>query len=407
MVWGIILAAGSAQRLREAGLACAKQFLRFEGKPLYWHGAYAMAKVPELGGLVFVFPPHLNDAALADLEAEVKELFFEANITLQWKVVRGGDTRQLSVLAGLGGLPSACQRVLVHDSARPFASPMLMSRVAEALDKHEAVIPAIAVSDTIKQVDSSSYVIQTHERKTLRAVQTPQGFDVGLLRKAHGLALEKGFEVTDDAMLVEHMGISVYVVDGEVANTKITTPEDLSLLEGASAMVERTGKPKTFCVTGFGYDVHRYGGERPFILGGVPIQTDITVHAHSDGDVLLHALCDAILGCLGGKTGDIGTLFPDNKPEYDNYPSGAILSDVLQMALGAGMTIVHVDLTIIAQVPKIAPHRYTIAKNIASMLQLPIERVSVKATTEEKLGFTGEKKGIKAVAVVSATKSLE
>lgn len=401
MMWGIILAAGSAQRLREAGLSCAKQFLHFKGKPLYWHGAHAMAKVPELGGVVFVFPADVSDEALADLENEVKKLFFEDNITVQWKAVRGGETRQLSVLSGLNSLPLSCQRVLVHDSARPFASPTLMSHVAKALHEHEAVIPAIAVSDTIKQVDASSYVIQTPERKTLRAVQTPQGFHVGLLRKGHALAAEKGLEVTDDAMLMEHMGVGVFVVEGEVANTKITTPEDLTLLEGTSAMA------KTVCVTGFGYDVHRYGGERAFILGGVPIQTAITLEAHSDGDVLLHALCDAILGCLGGKAGDIGTLFPDTKAEYDNCSSGAILSDVLQMALAHGVRLNHVDLTVIAQVPKIGPHRYTIAKNIASMLQLPVECVSLKATTEEKLGFTGEKKGIKAVAVVSAVKKLE
>ena len=398
MIWGIILAAGSAQRLREAGLSCPKQFLRFKEKPLYWHGAHAMAKVPELAGLIFVFPSDLSDTALAEQEAEVQGLFFQDNLTLQWKVVRGGETRQQSVLAGLVGLPTDCKQVLVHDSARPFASPTLMSRVAEALHAHEAVIPAVAVSDTIKQVDASSYVIQTPERKTLRAAQTPQGFHVDLLRKAHHAALEKGLAVTDDAMLMEHMGVGVYVVEGESGNIKITTPEDLALLEGASPMT------KTLCITGFGYDVHRYGGDRPFILGGVPIQTDITIQAHSDGDVLLHAICDAILGCLGGKAGDIGTLFPDSKPEFDNYPSGAILSDVLHMALSQGVTINHVDVTVIAQVPKIAPHRYSIAKNIASLLQLPLESVSVKATTEEKLGFTGEKKGIKAIAVVSATK---
>lgn len=399
-LWGIILAAGSARRLLGAGLPCAKQFLLFKDKPLYWHGARAMAKVPELEGIVFVLPPGMGEEEFRQREEEVKKLFFQENISLQWKVVPGGASRQESVGTGLEALPAGAHAVLVHDSARPFASPRLMASVAQALHSCDAVIPAIPVTDTIKQVNKLSYVVHTPDRETLQAVQTPQGFTVALLRQAHAKALENGICVTDDAMLMEQAGIGVLVIPGEVGNVKITHPEDLDMLEAKSAMA------KNLYVTGFGYDVHQYGGSRPFILGGLPLQTDIMIKAHSDGDVLLHALCDAILGCVGGKAGDIGTLFPDSDPQYDNYPGGALLSDVLNLASRHGVQIVHADLTVIAQVPKIAPHRYGIAKNIASLLKIPVESVSVKATTEEKMGFTGEKKGIKAVAVVSAIKTM-
>lgn len=397
-IWGVILAAGSGQRLQEAGLSSAKQFLSYKGKPLFWHGAHSLAKVPEVRGLVFVFPAPMTPEEHTQYEKQIHELFFQDNITLDWRVVAGGSTRQESVVASLGALPSSCEAVLIHDSARPFGSPKLMARVAEALQRHTAVIPALAVTDTIKYIDNDGFVGKTLDRARLRSVQTPQGFHLQLLKKAHHKGQIDGVAATDDAMLMEHSGERVYVVEGEAGNIKITHPEDLALLE------EKDTMGMMLPLTGFGYDVHQYGGDRQFILGGVPIQTDITLKAHSDGDVLLHALCDAILGCLGGKVGDIGTLFPDNDPQYENYASGALLSDVLHMALREKVRIVHVDMTVIAQVPKVSPHRYSIAKNVASLLQLPIERVSVKATTEEKMGFTGEKKGIKAVVVVSAVR---
>lgn len=396
--WGIILAAGSGSRLAEAGLSCPKQFISFKGRPLFWHSARTMARLPELRGLVFVFPPFTEQGQREEYERQLDELFFQDNIALQWILAEGGDSRQESAWAGLQVLPPDCARVLIHDSARPFASAALMARISSALESCHAVIPGVAVTDTIKQVNEELIVSHTPERKALYAVQTPQGFTVSLLKRAHARARDEGLAVTDDAMLMEHMGVSVLVTQGEVENIKITRPEDLGLL------TDMDEKIPCHTVTGFGYDVHQYGGERPFMLGGVPIQTDIRIRAHSDGDVLLHALCDAILGCLGSGAGDIGTLFPDSDPAYDNYPSGALLSDVMRLAAQRQVRIVHADLTVIAQVPKIAPHRYSIAKNVASLLHLPSDSVSVKATTEEKMGFTGEKKGIKAVAVVTAIK---
>ena len=183
----------------------------------------------------------------------------------------------------------------------------------------------------------------------------------------------------------------VLVAPGEEGNTKITRPADLDLLLPRAHLLP---------CCGYGYDVHALGGNRPLRLGGVPINGGCTVFAHSDGDVLLHALMDAILGCFGG--GDIGRLFPDNDAQFDGFPSPAMLAHVLDLAGGAGVRIVHADLTVIAQKPKLAPQAAQIQENVARLLALAPDHVGFKATTEEHLGFTGEGKGIKAVALVSA-----
>jgi 2-C-methyl-D-erythritol 4-phosphate cytidylyltransferase/2-C-methyl-D-erythritol 2,4-cyclodiphosphate synthase len=257
------------------------------------------------------------------------------------------------------------------------------------------VIPAVPVTDTVKRVAGNT-VAETLNRAELAAVQTPQGFETALLREAHDRALAEGWEVTDDASMVERLA-EVAVIPGEAGNVKITVPEDLKRLEQA-----RTTVP----CTGWGYDVHRFGGEadRPLVLGGVPIPGGPAIVAHSDGDVLLHALADAILGTFGG--GDIGTHFPDTDPNFDNADSGVLVREVLAMAERAQTRIVHADLTVIAQVPRLAPHAAQIARNAARLLGLEPHQVNFKATTEEKLGFTGEKKGIKAVACVTGLREM-
>ena len=189
-------------------------------------------------------------------------------------------------------------------------------------------------------------------------------------------------------------GQPVRIVPGKSANIKITTPEDLRVLASSP--------PQPIPCTGFGYDVHAYGGNRPMVLGGMPIAGAPFIKAHSDGDVLLHALCDAILGCLG--LGDIGEHFPDNDERFENISSGILLSEVMDMARARGLCITHVDLTIIAQTPRLGPHKAAIRGNVARLMELADEQVNIKATTEEHLGFTGRKEGIKAVAVVTAAR---
>lgn len=407
-IWGIILAAGSGTRLGQAAGGVRKQYLEHRGAPLFWHSARTFSRVAGLSGLVFVFPP---DDAQA-MEKRVDQYFRSEDLGLARSVCAGGERRQDSVACGLRALPSGCDAVLVHDSARPFVSARTITLLIDALNQGErAVIPAIEVADTIKRVTGrvtgdgpGVAVVDTPPRSELRAVQTPQAFETGLLREAHALAGEYGWEVTDDASMVEQMaahapgaGIRVSIIPGEPGNIKITTPEDLKRLGEA-----RTTIP---CV-GWGYDVHRFGGEadRPLVLGGVPIPGGPTVVAHSDGDVLLHALADAVLGACGG--GDIGTHFPDTDARFAGADSGVLLREVVAMAEEAGARIVHADLTIITQIPRIAPHAGRIAINAARLLGLAPGQVNVKATTEEKLGFTGQKKGIKAVATVTALREV-
>ncbi|MCT4627464.1 2-C-methyl-D-erythritol 4-phosphate cytidylyltransferase [Halodesulfovibrio sp.] len=387
--WSIILAAGSGTRLSAATNGVKKQFLEWKGAPLFWHSAITFSHTARVRGLIFVFP----EEDLEEAKATLTKLDFGRRLGLPWLVVAGGARRQDSVYNGLQALPTNCSHVLIHDAARPFFSASLNNTLLDALsDGADAVIPALPVTDTIKVV-SENTVSHTLDRSTLKACQTPQGFDKKKLLEGHNTSLAEGWEVTDDASIAEQAGISVTTVQGEAANIKITNPEDL-------AMIEQKQPAMPVPVTGWGYDVHRYGTGRPMKLGGIPIQGAPEVVAHSDGDVLLHALCDAILGCMGD--GDIGEHFPDSSEQFDNISSGVLLNEVYDKFLQKGYRLTNVDLTIIAQVPRLVPWKPQIKKNICRMLKLTDEQVNVKATTEEKLGFTGEKKGIKAVAAVMA-----
>lgn len=388
-LWSIVLAAGRSSRLRKTGIKQKKQFLEYKGFPLFVHSLVKFSSIPLIQGIVLVVSEE-------DFElVQTLLVSFDSRLNLKIPIVlaKGGELRQESVYNGLQCLPRECSHVFVHDAARPFFSSVLVDRILEkyiSLENDEGVIPALQVKDTIKQVDQYGKVITTLKRCYLRLVQTPQLFSFELLKKAHDHARDKEIVGTDDASLVEEIGHSVCVVNGEEQNIKITTKEDLKMLA--------IPKQKVF-ITGFGYDVHKYGGDKPLILGGIPISNKIKVVAHSDGDVVFHALVDAILGCLG--EGDIGELFPDSDKDNANLPSSIFVSEVLLLAEKKGFHFTHIDITIIAQVPKISPFKKQIQKNIANLIGLPIERVGLKATTEEGLGFTGRKEGIKAVVIVS------
>lgn len=347
-----------------------------------------MSRSACVAGIVFVFPASQFDEAheiLADLHKH-------DDLGLPWVTASGGALRQDSVRLGLAALPVRPASVLVHDAARPFLSPALVRSVCQELAQGAAgVIPAISVTDTIKTVENGR-VTATLPRDGLAAVQTPQGFQLQTLLNAHAHALEAGLAVTDDASLLEALGFEVRVIQGEAANVKITRPEDLDLL--------RDEAPIPSIRTGMGYDVHRYGQGRPMRLGGVSIPNAPEVLAHSDGDVLLHALSDALLGCA--CLGDIGQHFSDKDARFEGISSAILLHQVLDMVREAGCTPCHVDMTIVAQVPKLAPYREEIKKNVARLMGLPASSVNLKATTEEHLGFTGRSEGIKAYAVVTA-----
>jgi len=380
-----------------AGLARPKQFLTYQGMPLYWHSARTLSRCARVAGIVFVFP----EDCLAEEETRVRQFDgltagatpgFRPSMPLgvPWKTVAGGNLRRDSVFNALQTLPVDCEYVLIHDAARPFLSAALTARLIDALEQGAAgVIPGQPVHDTIKQVHDGR-VFTTLDREKLCAAQTPQAFRLDVLRAAHARARAEGWPMTDDAGLLERCGHKVRIIPGEAANRKITCPEDLDFLR----------RPQVTACSGYGYDVHRYGSGRPMKLGGVPIPGAPEVIAHSDGDVLLHALMDAILACA--CRGDIGRLFPDSDPKLENINSAILLDETLRIAAAAGVELVQADCTIIAEIPRIAPHSQAIRRNLARLLGLDENRINVKATTEEGLGFTGAREGIKAVVLVSA-----
>ncbi len=386
-VWAVILAAGQSTRLGEG---VKKQFLIWKKRPLFWHSVVTFSNIPKIKGIILVFPKDSLDS----LKEEVASLSEADLIDLPIKVVEGGERRQDSSFNGVSAVPSSCSHVLIHDAARPFVSPLLINRIISYLEKgHKAVVPGIKSKDTIKQIKDGK--VFTLPRQDLFLIQTPQGFEFSLIKRALYFAQKNDLEATDDASLVEMMGEEVLIVEGEEKNIKITTKQDLSYL-----MEE---KNKKLCI-GFGYDVHRFGSAKPLKLGGVRISDTYRVEAHSDGDVLIHALIDAILGCVG--KGDIGELFPDTDPKYKDINSSVLLSEVLDIALKEGLKIEHVDLCVVSQAPKISPYKMQIRRNIANLLGIDLNCVNIKATTEEGLGFTGEKKGIKCFAQVIGYKKV-
>lgn len=297
-------------------------------------------------------------------------------------VVQGGATRADSVCSGLAAAKG--QLVAIHDAARPFASAEIITAALQAAAKSGAAAPAVPVKDTIKIADQDGKVVATPDRAMLYAVQTPQCFDRALyLQALEAVSGEKASLVTDDCSLFELAGLPVTLTAGDYANLKITTKEDLQ-------------KEKTMRI-GHGYDVHRLVEDRKLILGGVEVPYEKGLLGHSDADVLLHAVMDAVLGAAA--LGDIGQHFPDTDPAYKGADSLALTREVAKIIAAHGYKVGNIDATILCQRPKLAPHIPAMRQNIADAFGLPLDAVSVKATTEEHLGFTGEGLGIAAHAV--------
>ena len=297
-------------------------------------------------------------------------------------VVQGGATRADSVRSGLTAAKG--QLVAIHDAARPFASAEIITAALQAAAESGAAAPAVPVKDTIKIADQDGKVVATPDRAMLYAVQTPQCFDRALyLQALEAVSGEKASLVTDDCSLFELAGLPVTLTAGDYANLKITTKEDLQ-------------KEKTMRI-GHGYDVHRLVEDRKLILGGVEVPYEKGLLGHSDADVLLHAVMDAVLGAAA--LGDIGQHFPDTDPAYKGADSLALTREVAKIIAAHGYKVGNIDATILCQRPKLAPHIPAMRQNIADAFGLPLDAVSVKATTEEHLGFTGEGLGIAAHAV--------
>ena len=386
--WFILLAAGKGSRMAEAA-GCPKQVITVGSVPLYWLSVRTAARSGRIKGIVLVFP----EGTFAESREQAEKLLAGEPLPLELRFAKGGPRRQDSVFNGLLAVPADCRHVLVHDAARPFFTAALADRLLDAIEKGScAAIPGIAVTDTIKRTDKEGRVTETPPRAELKAVQTPQAFDFKALYNAHARnKKEHDYDVTDDAQIMEQDGKTVVIIDGEERNMKITHPADLERLQGQ-------GTIPVPC-TGFGYDVHRYGGTRPLVLASVAIPCEYTVEAHSDGDVVLHALMDALLSLAG--LGDIGMLFPDTDPAFDGADSAKLLDVVLQRIREKEIRLTHADVTVVAQKPKISPYKEAMRERLCALLGLPASHVNVKATTEEKLGFTGALQGIKAYAVVS------
>lgn len=309
--------------------------------------------------------------------------------------VPGGETRQASVLAGLAALePERPTHVLIHDAARPFASPALIGRAIGAAQSAGAAIPALRLTDTVKSVDAAGRIIGTADRDALRIVQTPQAFAFAPLIAAHRKAEQAGrSDFTDDAALMEWAGHPVSTFEGETGNFKLTTPEDFMRAE--TMLQDRLSDIRT----GMGFDVHEFGPGDHVTLGGVRIDHDHGLSGHSDADVVLHAAVDAILGALA--EGDIGDHFPPSDPQWKGATSDRFLKFAAGRVAERGGVIAHLDINVVSEAPRIGPHRNAMRARIAEIAGITPDRVGVKATTNEGMGFIGRREGM--VAYATAT----
>jgi 2-C-methyl-D-erythritol 4-phosphate cytidylyltransferase/2-C-methyl-D-erythritol 2,4-cyclodiphosphate synthase len=311
--------------------------------------------------------------------------------------VAGGDTRQASVLNGLKAFSSGAPgRILIHDAARPFASPDLIGRVAAVLEGAPAAVPTLPVANTLKRVDGGR-VVETVPRDGLEAAETPQGFHFDAILAAHTRAAEAGLAFTDDAAVAEWAGVPVVTVPGEPGNVKLTTAAEITGADRRLLAEEaaRLGDVRV----GVGYDVHALGAGHEVMLGGVAIPFNRGLVGHSDADVLLHALTDAILGALAD--GDIGEHFPPSDDKWRGVSSDRFLADAAARVGARGGVIAHLDAALIAEGPKIAPHRQAMRERIAAICGIDIGRVGVKATTNEGLGYIGRSEGVAAHATAT------
>ena len=380
-VAAVVVAAGRGLR---AGGHLPKQYREVAGEPVIRSSLSLFAWHGQIGAVQAVIHP--DDRGSYEAAAKGLRLL---------PPVSGGASRQASVRAGLEALAGRPPDiVLIHDAARPFCSTELVSRAIVACGETGAAIPALEVTDTIKRVDAGGHVAGTVDRAQLRAVQTPQAFKFVALLEAHHRAAKEGRDdFTDDAALAEWAGIKVATFAGESGNVKLTTDEDFAKAE--SRRIANLADLRL----GNGFDVHAFGDGDHVWLGGVKIPHDRGLTGHSDADVALHALVDAILGAIAD--GDIGKHFSPNDPRWRGASSDQFLKFAVERVNKRGGRIAHLDLTIVCEAPRIGPHRDAIRKRIAEIAEMSIERVAVKATTSEQLGFTGRKEGI--VAMATAT----
>lgn len=376
----LIVAAGVGAR---AGLDLPKQFQPVRGKPMVRHSVDSFSAHPDI-----------DQTWVVVAAGQEKEMAVALAPLSSFRLVVGGATRQQSVYNGLRAIREAggAQYVLVHDAARPFVSHQVIDRLRNRLKTESAAIPVLASVDTMVRLKGGQLECAV-DRNSLWRVQTPQAFDYGKLMAAHD-SFSTDHDASDDAQIFKAAGHAVSIVEGDEALKKYTLPADFGE-EGIQQMRQIR--------TGMGYDVHRLASDEDLWLGGVKIDHDMGLSGHSDADVLLHALTDALLGTIAA--GDIGDHFPPTDPQWRGAASARFVEYAASLIAEKGGTIHNVDMTIICEAPKIKPHREIIRRNIAEILSIGMDQVSIKATTTEGLGFTGRREGIAAQAI--ATISLE
>ena len=377
-VWAVVVAGGRGAR---AGLGRNKVFFAWKGRSVLSRCLDALERSGALDGAVLVL-------GAEDFEQYDALCAREGASPLVKRVVAGGDCRRRSVRSGLAALPEEVEIVAVHDAARPFVSPEAVRKTVQSARKWGSGVISTPVTDTIKRVGPDG-AVETLDRAQLRAVQTPQTFDCAKLKAAHERAEAEGFDATDDAALFEHYYGSVRLVTapGAEANIKLTNPADFEKLSRPAMRI------------GSGYDAHRLAEGRKLILCGVDVPHTRGLDGHSDADVAVHALMDALLGALG--EGDIGRHFPDSDPAYKGISSMLLLERVMKIVREHGYGVANADVTIVAQKPKLAAYIPAMRENLARALGT--DAVNVKATTTERMGFEGEELGISAQAVALLT----
>ena len=386
----VIVAAGRGSRM---GLERNKVLYPLCGEPIVVRTVRAFEESGLFdGGIVVV-------TGVCDMD-EMRQMFDGAGLHVR-AVVEGGADRQESVYRGIAACDEQADIIAIHDGARPLVTREVILATIESAKAQGSGVAAVQLKDTVKRVDGSGCVVDTPPRDMLRAVQTPQTFDAKLIREAHE-RFAGGPRATDDAMLMEWMGHTVYLTDGDVENIKLTTPEDMLLAEQVLVRRGAAKKEEKTMRIGHGYDVHRLVEGRKLILCGVEIPHTVGLLGHSDADVAYHALTDALLGAAA--MGDIGRHFPDTDPQYKGADSGKLLDHVMELIWAKGYVVGNVDVTIIAQRPKLKDYIDQMRDNIAAHLKVEPDCVNVKATTTEKLGFEGECLGISTHAVACIEK---
>lgn len=380
----IIPAGGAGTRLRSH---VAKQYLMLDSSPVIVHTLKIFQDLNDIDEIILALPQE-------DLTHMRQELVEQYGLTKVKHTIAGGHERQDSIKNCLEAIQGRCDIVLIHDAVRPFITEKIIKDVIETAGKTGAAIAAVKAKDTIKATGQGNVISRTVPRNTLWLAQTPQAFEYELIKRAYKKAYHDNFYGTDDASLVERLGIEVKIVEGSYTNFKITTHEDMLIAEA----LMKSGS-KAVWRNGIGYDSHRLIEGRKLILGGEVIPHHKGLDGHSDADVLLHAICDALLGASGMK--DIGRHFPDDDPEFRNISSMIILERVNTVIRKEGFSINNVDATVVMEKPKLAPYIGKMVSHIARVLHIPENCVSIKAKTNEGMGFVGREEGVAVYATVS------